>query len=288
MTSWKPWFARIQSAVSARRSSPGSRARSARVSRAKRFSACSSSSRSAFVIRSDLTAVTRLSSSARTRNASHISCRESVRTRKPRLASKWTSPSADRRRSASRTGVRLTAYCAETCSWRSTVPGASSPETIASSSASAISSALVPASIAGNCTARLPEPLVGGQGEELDELGREGDLGEERLRVLGGVDAGELLAHARGREPAGPHPAPHLRARDLGGGRVLHQVVDRGRADPAQPRVQVARPDGDVRAQARLGDLPARDVEVEQRLRVRDDVLAQPLDLVRTLAENPV
>ena len=102
------------------------------------------------MIRSAATPVTRLSSSARSRNASHISERESVRTRKPRLASNETRPSAASRRSASRTGVRLTAYCAETCSWRRTEPGASSPETIASSSASAISSALVPASTAAS------------------------------------------------------------------------------------------------------------------------------------------
>ena len=36
-----------------------------------------------------------------------------------------TSPSAASRRSASRTGVRLTWYCSESCSWRSTVPARS-------------------------------------------------------------------------------------------------------------------------------------------------------------------
>ena len=55
MTSWKPWFACIHSTVSERRSSPGSRARSARVSREKRRSASSSSSRSSSVIRSAAT-----------------------------------------------------------------------------------------------------------------------------------------------------------------------------------------------------------------------------------------
>ena len=40
MTSWKPWFARIQSTVSERRSAPGSRSRIERVRREKRRSAC--------------------------------------------------------------------------------------------------------------------------------------------------------------------------------------------------------------------------------------------------------
>src|SRR5947207_12077206 len=168
MTSWKPWLPCIHSTVSARRSSPGSRARNARVSRAKRFSACSSSSRSAFVNFSAATAVTRLSSSARTRNASHISSRESVRTRKPRFASNETRPSADRRRNASRTGVRLTAYCAETCSCRNTVPGSSSPETIASSKASAISSAFVP-SMPKKVYGRPYHPSVSEQASPIPE-----------------------------------------------------------------------------------------------------------------------
>ena len=45
-------------------------------------------------------------------------------------------------------------------------------------------------------------------------------------------------------------PLPDLRARDLRGGGVFHQVVDRGGADAAQPGVEVADADGDVRAQA--------------------------------------
>src|SRR5712691_3539048 len=53
-------------------------------------------------------------------------------------------PSAASRFSASRTGVRLTPYRSESLSWRSTSPGASSPETIASSISRAMSSALVP------------------------------------------------------------------------------------------------------------------------------------------------
>ena len=118
VTSWNPWFACIHWAESARRSSPGSRARSARASRAKRCSACSSSARSSSVIRSAAIPVTSASSSARRRNVSHISWRRSVRTRKPRFGSKMTSPSASSRRNASRSGVRLTPYWADSVSCR--------------------------------------------------------------------------------------------------------------------------------------------------------------------------
>ena len=47
-------------------------------------------------------------------------------------------------------------------------------------------------------------------------------------------------------------------AGDLGGRGVLHQVVDRRRADAVQPRVEVADADRDVRAQPGLGDLARR------------------------------
>src|SRR2546421_506334 len=174
MTSWKPWLPCIHSTVSARRSSPGSRARSARVSRAKRFSACSSSSRAVLVNFSAATAVARLSSSARTRNASHISLRESARARKPRVAPKETRASGDR-------------------------------------SESAISSAFVPStheSLRG-----VGKALVCGQRQELDERASERDLGEELLRGLARLDGRDLLPHALGREAARLDPCPDLRAR---------------------------------------------------------------------------
>src|SRR4051812_30012296 len=71
------------------------------------------------------------------------SSREGARTSTPRLGRKTTSPSASSRRSASRIGVRLTPYCSASCSWRSIVPGGSSPKRIARSSAAPISSAFV-------------------------------------------------------------------------------------------------------------------------------------------------
>ena len=67
--------------------------------------------------------------------------------RTPRFGTKETSPSAASLRSASRIGVRETLNCSESCSWRRTVPGSSSPETIASSITSAMSSALVLSSV---------------------------------------------------------------------------------------------------------------------------------------------
>ena len=76
-------------------------------------------------------------------NASRSSSREIVRTRTPLFGTNETSPSAASRRSASRIGVRETSNCSESCSWRRTVPGSSSPATIASSITSAMSSAFV-------------------------------------------------------------------------------------------------------------------------------------------------
>ena len=69
-------------------------------------------------------------------------------------------------------------------------------------------------------------------------------------------------------------PLPDLRARDLGRRGVLHQVVDRSRADAVQPRRDVADADGDVLAHARLGDRAGRRTDVEQRGGVRRHVVA--------------
>src|SRR5215472_4903447 len=126
-----------------RRASPGSRARRSWEICANRCSRSSSSARSSAVIFCAATSVASASSSARTMKASCNSSREIVRTRTPRFGTKETSPSAASLRSASRIGVRETLNCSESCSWRRTVPGSSSPETIASSITSAMSSALV-------------------------------------------------------------------------------------------------------------------------------------------------
>jgi hypothetical protein len=83
-------------------------------------------------------------------------------------------------------------------------------------------------------------------------------------------------------------PLPDLRARDLGGRGVLHEVVDRRGTDALEPRRDVADPDRDVRAHAGLGDLAGRRDDVQQVIRSRRHVLTQPLELVRPLAENGI
>ena len=55
-----------------------------------------------------------------------------------------------------------------------------------------------------------------------------------------------------------PDPLPQLRARDLGRGRVFHEVVDRRRAGAGEPRLEVAQADVDVEPHARLGDRSTR------------------------------
>ena len=84
------------------------------------------------------------------------------------------------------------------------------------------------------------------------------------------------------------HPLPDLRAGDLGGRSVLHQVVDRRRSDTRQPGRDVADPDGDVRAHALLGDLARRRDDVQQVGGLGGDILALSLELVRLLAERRV
>ena len=134
----------------------------------------------------------------------------------------------------------------------------------------------------------MPQPIVRREREELDELVRERDLGEDLLRLLGRLDALDLLQHALARDLPVAHPLPELRARDLGRGHVLHQVVDRRRADAAQPRVEVADPDADVRGNALVGDLAGR-VRNGQEVGGGDvHVVAHTLDLVRPLAEHGV
>jgi hypothetical protein len=116
MMSWNEWFPRTQSPMIERRSSPGSRERSSFEIFEKLCSTWSSSSSSSAVIFVAATSVASDSSSARTMNASCSSSREIVRTRTPRFGTNETRPSAASRRSASRTGVRDTLNCSESCS----------------------------------------------------------------------------------------------------------------------------------------------------------------------------
>ena len=82
-------------------------------------------------------------------------------------------------------------------------------------------------------------------------------------------------------------PLPHLRAGDLGGRGILHEVVDRDGAQPPQPRLEVADRDRHVRVDARRRDRPA-DVHVEQLGRVDLDVVALAVELVGPVAEHGV
>ena len=91
----------------------------------------------------------------------------------------------------------------------------------------------------------LPSPNAGA--EQLADL----------LHLLGDHRGDHLLRHLAAVVELAlrrADPLPDLRARDLGGRRVLHQVVDRHRALPRQPRADVLDRDVDVEAQALLGD----------------------------------
>ena len=99
---------------------------------------------------------------------------------------------------------------------------------------------------------------------------------------------------AAGHEPAILHlrsadpPLPELRAADLGRRRVLHEVVDRGRAVTGQPGVEVLERDRHVQPDAVLGDAAARHREIEQFGGRDMGVLAAAVLLVRRIAERVV
>ena len=78
---------------------------------------------------------------------------------------------------------------------------------------------------------------------------------------------------------------PDLRAADLGGGGILHQIVERHRAAAPQPRLDILHADADVLAQALLGARAF--VDFEQFLLADVDVLAQLAELVG-LRHQPV
>src|SRR6266536_1305886 len=103
------------------------------------------------------------------------------------------------------------------------------------------------------------QALVGRQRQELDELVRERHLRKDLRRgLVAGTELLELLtlevAHTLAADAPVPHPLPDLRPADLGSGGVLHQVVDRRRADPVQPRRDVLDADRDVEPDSVLCD----------------------------------
>src|SRR5205085_11422236 len=101
------------------------------------------------------------------------------------------------------------------------------------------------------------DQLIGRQGEEVDELVGERNLRKEPAGVLG-VWPVELLSCDEFADELGGHrlagidrdaavyPLPDLRTRDLGRGRVLHEVVDRRGAVAVEPGREVAQSDADV------------------------------------------
>ena len=73
---------------------------------------------------------------------------------------------------------------------------------------------------------------------------------------------------------------PDLRASDLGGGGVLHQVEDGDRAVAAQPGREVLQRDADVVADAPLGDLAVGNTRIQELGGGDLDVVAQPIEQV--------
>src|SRR2546429_8827919 len=84
------------------------------------------------------------------------------------------------------------------------------------------------------------------------------------------------------------YPLPYLRARDLRGGCVLHEVVDSGGSSSAKPRRDVLDSDAHVRAQARVGDRAAGDAHVEELRRGHLDLRPLAVELVRTRPQRAI
>src|SRR5579885_386834 len=143
--------------------------------------------------------------------------------------------------------------------------------------------------------------LVGGNGEPLREALRLEQRQEDRRRVGEAafrvglaadrrLEPGELLLEKRaaerqvdgaavGEPRLVADPLPHLRAADLRGGRVLHQVVERHAAGAPEPRLEIADADIEVLPEPRLGD---RALGHRQQIGGRDThVLPLARDLVR-------
>src|SRR5206468_6663039 len=166
-----------------------------------------------------------------------------------------------------------------------------------------------PGGRAGGGRAGSGHPLVRGDGEELDVVVGEADLGEQgdRLVVARGVEGGacaaadgvQLLADDQLDQVAGDpkavvegdvvvQPLPDLGPGDLGGCGVLHQVEDGHRAVAAEPGGQVLQGDTDVVAEARLGYRAGGLRHRQQVLRGDADLVPQPVQLVGPVAERGV
>src|SRR5436305_14468349 len=149
---------------------------------------------------------------------------------------------------------------------------------------------------------RLLQVLVGGDCQELDELGRLCHPLEDLPRLLGAPGVPRLVSDALvdrrgllvehfthelardGRPAVEPcavaDPLPDLRAADLRGGGVLHQRVDRGGSASGQPERDVLEADADVRAKSGLGDVSRSRGQVKQIARGDADVVAAAFQLI--------
>src|SRR6266566_2880931 len=149
----------------------------------------------------------------------------------------------------------------------------------------------------------LVQQLVGDLRHELEQLLLQGDALEDGASLVGTsgsphllphlvADALSLLIEDLARELDGDaatiieprlvaDPLPDLRTADLGGGRILHEVVDRSGTPARQPEGDVAEGDAHVGSQPRLGDGAGCRADIQQRPRV--DALRRrlPADLIR-------
>src|SRR3954447_13303339 len=177
--------------------------------------------------------------------------------------------------------------------------------------ASVLCVTLMPAPPGRPTAERSGHPLVGGEREEVGVLVGQRHLGEQRPGVVparrrgpgrrsvatGVGDRPHLLLDqaldelagdrlAVGEPDAVVQPLPHLAPRDLGGGGVLHEVVDAHRAGAAQPGLQVLDADADVVPQPGLGHLARGRLHVEQLLGGDLDVFTLLVQLVGPIAED--
>src|SRR5229473_867940 len=85
-----------------------------------------------------------------------------------------------------------------------------------------------------------------------------------------------------------PAPLPYLRARYLGGGHVLHQVVDSRGADTAHPRLDVLDADADVEPEPSFRDRASRDANVDQLRGGGVNIGSLAFQLVGAIAEHAI
>jgi hypothetical protein len=76
------------------------------------------------------------------------------------------------------------------------------------------------------------------------------------------------------------NPLPHLGARDLRRGRILHHPVKRNGTASAQPRLQVLNRDADIETEPRFRDGAAR--RLQQLVRAHFNVVSRAAELIVT------